>query len=177
MRTKRKTGFTTWLFLMALAAGLPLCAHADDSLWTIGHDQDRLVIGAGIYDVTDERQDDVMAELEWQGAELKELKWGLHPLAGLLATGGGELYGYGGIGWDVSYGRLFFNPTLGIGLLHQGSGKDLGGAVELRSQATLGYRLPDGYAMGISYSHISNGRLYSRNPGTETLTLRYTIPF
>ncbi|MBT5810587.1 MAG: acyloxyacyl hydrolase, partial [Rhodospirillaceae bacterium] len=55
-------------------------------------------------------------------------------------------------------------------------GKDLGNTVEFRSGVELAYRLDDRARLGVAFHHISNASLSDNNPGTETLTLTFSLP-
>ena len=62
------------------------------------------------------------------------------------------------------------------GLYLNGSGPDLGGLVEFRSGAELGYRWESGLRVGLSYDHRSNAGIFPNNPGIETVQLRVSVP-
>ena len=89
----------------------------------------------------------------------------------------GAVYGLGGILADIALGtRVRLTPSLGAGAYHNGDGKDLGHAVQFRSQIELAYRFEDGQRLALAFSHISNASLSNQNPGTEILTLYYMVP-
>ncbi|MCC6305479.1 MAG: acyloxyacyl hydrolase [Rhodobacteraceae bacterium] len=54
---------------------------------------------------------------------------------------------------------------------------DLGGWLHIRSLIGLGYRLGEEAAIAVALDHRSNGNLFHRNPGEETLSLRLRLGF
>jgi lipid A 3-O-deacylase len=102
----------------------------------------------------------------------------LAPVAGLLVASRGSLYVYGGFRLDVPLGeRWVATSGFAAGLFHRGSGQELGGPIEFRSSIELAYRFGDGSRLGLNLSHLSNGGLYGRNPGSESLVLVWSAGF
>ena len=62
------------------------------------------------------------------------------------------------------------------GVYHHSGGPDLGGPIEFRSGAELGYRWDSGWRLGASYDHRSNAELFAQNPGVETVQIRLSVP-
>ena len=94
-----------------------------------------------------------------------------------MASSDGAFYGFGGVLVDFYLGRRFvFTPSFAAGLYEDGDGKDLGHAVEFRSSVELAYRFNDRSRLGMSFYHLSNAGLSDNNPGTEVLSLNYSIP-
>ncbi len=151
--------------MLALAA--PLCAAPPDP-------PDRLVFGAGLYDVVDldEETLDLRFEYRW-GWGL----WVLQPWAGVEVTGDSALYGAAGVLANFEIGRRWiFTPGIGAGLYDDGDGKNLGHTVEFRSQVEFARRLEKDTRLAFALSHISNAGLDDRNPGAGILTVYYSIP-
>ena len=104
--------------------------------------------------------------------------WIFKPFSGLLLTSDSAVYGYGGVLLDVFFGpRIVLTPSFAAGLYHGGAGKDLGHAVEIRSQIEIAYRFAGRTRLGVGLIHISNAGLDDRNPGTNTLMATYAVPF
>jgi hypothetical protein len=102
----------------------------------------------------------------------------LAPVAGLLVASRGSLYVYGGVRTEIPLGKRWVaTPSFAAGIFHRGSGQELGGPVEFRSSLELAYELSDSSRIGLSLSHLSNGGLYDRNPGTESLVLVWSAGF
>ena len=134
-----------------------------------------LALGLGYYDIR--AKDDRAADFRLEYRSDLAL-WIFRPWIGLEATSDGAVYGVGGFLADIPLGsRLRLTPSLGVGAYHNGDGKDLGHAVQFRSQIELAYRFEDGQRLAVAFSHISNASLSSQNPGTEILTLYYMVPF
>ena len=68
-------------------------------------------------------------------------------------------------------------PSFGGGYYDAENGMDLGFDAEFRSGIELARRFRNGHRIGLAFSHLSNGSLSNRNPGTETLGLVYSFPF
>ena len=48
--------------------------------------------------------------------------------------------------------------------------------LEFRSGIEVAWRFDNRSRLGVEFTHISNAGIYDRNPGTETLTVNYSIP-
>jgi hypothetical protein len=172
------TARATWTAIgpiLALAASLGAAslgaaapARAD------GDDPSFLVFGLGYYDMN--KQDDTAVDfrLEYRHGEKF---WIFKPWVGVEGTSDGAFYGAAGVLVDVYFGtRVVLTPSFGAGLYANGSGKDLGHAVEFRSQIELSYRFDDRSRLGVAFSHISNASIADENPGVEVLNIYYSLP-
>ena len=172
------TARATWTAIgpiLALAASLGAAslgaaapARAD------GDDPSFLVFGLGYYDMN--KQDDTAVDfrLEYRHGEKF---WIFKPWVGVEGTSDGAFYGAVGVLVDVYFGtRVVLTPSFGAGLYANGSGKDLGHAVEFRSQIELSYRFDDRSRLGVAFSHISNASIADENPGVEVLNIYYSLP-
>ncbi len=100
---------------------------------------------------------------------------GLGPHVGALASADGTFYVYGGIDRRFDLGAAWFvDAGLAGGVHETGGGKDLGGALEFRSGVLVGRRLRGGSELGLGFFHLSNSAYYRRNPGTNSLLLRWS---
>ena len=89
-----------------------------------------------------------------------------------------EFYAAVGVLAELELGRdWIFVPGFGGGYYNAASGIDLGFDAEFRSSLELARRFRNGQRLGFVFSHISNGSLGDKNPGSETLGLNYAIPF
>ena len=135
-----------------------------------------LSIGAGWYDFDDNEQAlDLRVEYRASAKYLGFIK----PWIGVEITSDIAAYGAIGILTDIFFGRrVVVTPSFGAGLYADGDGKDLGHAVEFRSQIEIGYRFDDRSRLSAAFSHISNAGLEEdQNPGANILSLYYHIPF
>lgn len=131
-------------------------------------------VGVGVFDVNDSRQAG-----EWR-MEYRSARqfWLFKPFFGVSGTTDASGYAYGGLLIDFYFGaRWVLTPSAAFGLYHEGSGKRLGHVVEFRTGAELSYRFDNRSRLGIAFHHISNASLGNSNPGTELLTLVYSVPF
>jgi lipid A 3-O-deacylase len=139
-----------------------------------GEDSSFIAFHAGGYDVNDDEtagQFNLEYRSGWDD-------WFLKPFAGVMATTDAALYGYGGVMLDIYLGRRFvLTPNFAAGLYTaDGDGKDLGSVIEFRSGVELAYRFDNRARLGVSFHHISNASIGDINPGTETLTLVFSLP-
>ena len=137
---------------------------------------DVLIFGTGVFDAVDGEDTAGLLRIEYRPA-LLGMRTG--PLLGLAGTTDGGVLGYGGVRHDILFsGRLLVSLNLSLAAYPtEGSGKDLGSAVQFRSGFDVQHRLDDGSRIGISFHHISHAEVFDdSNPGTETLALTYTIP-
>ena len=65
-------------------------------------------------------------------------------------------------------GNLNITPSFTPGLYNQGNGKDLGHALEFKSEIQLSLELPKDSQFGFSYNHLSNASLGDKNPGANS---------
>ncbi len=138
-----------------------------------GEDPPFLALGVGFFDINDNEE---AAEFRIEYRSARRL-WIFKPFGGLMATSDAAVYGYGGILLDLFFGRRWvLTPSFAGGLYEDGSGKDLGHTVEFRSALELAYRFDSRARVGLSFYHISNASLADNNPGSEVLTLVYSIP-
>ena len=130
--------------------------------------------GLGYYYVDDHGDDDIDLRLEYRhGRGL----WIFRPWAGIEVTGKGGVYGVGGFLADLFIGpRLVVTPSLAVGAFAEGSGTDLGHILEFRAQIEVAYRFDDRSRLGLSFGHISNAEIGESNPGSEIVSLYYTLP-
>lgn len=142
---------------------------------------DLFSLGAGKFDVDDNHPRneaaDFRLEYRFGSALLEAGDWlTVRPWVGAEVTSDGGVYGGGGLLMDIPIGPLNLTPSFGAGLHYDGNGKQLGSALEFRSQAELSYRFENDSRLGIAYGHISNGGITEANPGSEILTVYWHFP-
>ena len=98
--------------------------------------------------------------------------WALQPVYGLsLGTRG---TGYAGAGlaytWRSAKG-WFLRGSVMAGVHRRGNGADLGGPMQFRSGLDLGLTLDRDTDIGIGVDHRSNARIYTTNPGLNSVSL------
>lgn len=74
--------------------------------------------------------------------------------------------------------KWFVEGSLAAGYYDAGSrGMDLGGNVQFRTLAGIGYRVSYRSRISISIDHLSNAGIEDSNPGREAVTVRYGMSF
>ncbi|MGF1627664.1 MAG: acyloxyacyl hydrolase [Alphaproteobacteria bacterium] len=150
----------------ALATVAATAAQAQDPAF--------ITLGGGYFDVV--RGDNPAADFRLEYRSDLEL-WVVKPWAGVEATSDGAFYLAGGLLADIYFGnRIVVTPQAGLGYYNNGDGPDLGYPLEFRTGVEVGYRFDNRSRLAVGFSHISNADLGDSNPGTEILTLTYSIP-
>ncbi len=138
-----------------------------------GDEPSFITFHAGGYDVNDDEtagQFNLEYRSSWDD-------WYVKPFGGVMSTTDAAFYGYAGFLLDIFFGnRIVFTPNVAVGLYTDGDGKDLGSVVEFRSGVELAYRFDNRARLGVAFHHISNASISDNNPGTETLTLVFSLP-
>lgn len=156
--------FTTFVLGAILVA--PVSAAADDP--------DFLTVAVGAFDLVQDH--DQAAEFRVEYRSDKKI-WIVKPFLGVMGTTDSSVYGYGGFLVDVYFGkRWVLTPSLAVGYYDEGNGLDLGHEVEFRSSIELSYRFDNRSRLGVSFYHLSNASIGDINPGTEVLSIVYSIP-
>ena len=163
-----------WAGLVAAAAGVALALISQGVAVAAPDDEpDFLTFGVGYFDVFKD-QNAVIGNLEYRS---NKSLWYLKPHVGVFGTTDGSAYVYTGVRLDLFIGNRFvISPNFSPGLYHEGGGKDLGFEVEFRSGMELGYRFDNRARLTAGIHHLSNASLGDKNPGTETVTLYYSLP-
>ena len=153
------------------------------------------VFGLGIYDIKfdgSEKNQAVDFRYEYRSNESlfdigpsEDDFFFLKPFFGFEFTNDSASYFLTGIYFEDNLGELFegnkskffFTPSFGAGIYDDGSGKKLGNDLQFRTALELSYELKNKNRIGISFSHISNANLATKNPGVEILSFSYHIPY
>ena len=100
---------------------------------------------------------------------------GLGPHVGAFVTPDESFFLYAGTDQRYDLGRSWFVDVItSVGFYEAGDGKDIGGELEFRSGFAVGRRLRDGSRVSFGFSHLSNSSYYRRNPGVNSLLLRWS---
>ena len=101
----------------------------------------------------------------------------IKPVTGFMLTADTASYIYTGIQAQYSIGSLNIIPSFTPGLYNQGDGKDLGHAIEFKSEVQLSLDLPKDSQLGFSYNHLSNASLGDKNPGANSYMFNFLKKF
>ena len=99
------------------------------------------------------------------------------PVSGGFMTGDSSVYLYTGVEGQYGIGRLKILPSFTPGYYEKGNGKDLGSALEFKSEIKLGLDIFENSKIGYSYSHISNNDWGETNPGTDNQQITFSKNF
>ena len=99
------------------------------------------------------------------------------PISGGFMTGDSSVYLYTGVEGQYGIGRLKILPSFTPVYYEKGNGKDLGSALEFKSEIKLGLDIFENSRLGYSYSHISNNEWGDRNPGTDNQHITFSKIF
>jgi len=101
----------------------------------------------------------------------------LSPITGALITADNATYMYTGVQAQYKLGSLNFTPSFTPGYYNEGNGKDLGHALEFKSEVQLSLELPKDTQLGFSYNHLSNASLGDKNPGANSYMFNFFKKF
>ncbi|MFT5486144.1 MAG: lipid A 3-O-deacylase [Paracoccaceae bacterium] len=151
-----------------------LCAILATPFSAAADDPDFLTFAVGAFDLVQDH--DQAAEFRAEYRSDKKI-WIVKPFIGVMGTTDSTFYGYGGFLVDVFFGkRWVLTPSLAAGYYDKGNGLDLGHELEFRSSIELSYRFDNRTRLGVSFYHLSNASISDVNPGTEVLSVVYSIP-
>jgi len=175
-RSPNRTGIGL-LIAFGIATTYPAAAQV-----TFGSPADppRIAIGGGVFDVLPDNRRPGNGRTGMALGEYRfgDVLWILAPFVGVLGTGQGSFYGYGGFGFDINIAERFVvTPSTAVGYFKRGSGVDLGANCEFRSGAEFAYRFEDLRRIGVGFYHISNAGIGKHDPGAEFVTFILTMPF
>ena len=135
----------------------------------------------GTFDVIDKEGDDKTSlfGIEHKNPDLfRDTFLGkFSPVSGGFMTGDSSVYLYTGIEGQYGIGRLKILPSFTPGYYEKGNGKDLGSALEFKSEIKFGFDIFENSKLGYSYSHISNNEWGDSNPGTDNQQITFSKNF
>ncbi len=100
---------------------------------------------------------------------------GMGPHVGAFVTPDESFFLYAGTDQRFNFGRAWFvDLVTSVGFYEEGDGKDIGGELEFRSGLSVGRRLRGGSRVSFGFFHLSNSSYYRRNPGVNSLLLRWS---
>ena len=133
----------------------------------------------GVFDFSDEKQHAGLFGLQHQNDELfrKSFLGKLSPITGGFITENSAFYIYTGAQADYEFGSFTVTPSFAPGYYNSGDGKDLGSALEFKSEIQMSLNLNDSSKFGMSYNHISNASLGDKNPGANSYMINFLKQF
>ena len=147
-------------------------AHSEES-------ETELNFFTGIFDFSDTKQAAGVLGLQHQNDDLfRESFLGkLSPITGGFLTENSAFYLYTGAQAEYDVGLFTITPSFAPGFYNAGNGKDLGSALEFKSEIQMSFNLSDSTEFGMSYNHISNASLGDKNPGANSYMINFLKQF
>ena len=133
----------------------------------------------GMFDFSDTKQAAGLFGLQHQNDDLfrKSFLGKLSPITGGFLTENSAFYLYTGAQAEYDLGLLTITPSFAPGYYNSGNGKDLGSALEFKSEIQMSLNLSDSTEFGMSYNHISNASLGDKNPGANNYMINFLKQF
>ena len=136
-------------------------------------------IYTGMFDFSDDGKKSSLIGIQHQNEDLNRdtILGNLSPISGAMLTADNASYFYTGVQANYKVGGLNFSPSFAPGYYNQGDGKDLGHALEFKSEVQLSLELPKESQLGLSYNHLSNASLGDKNPGANSYMFNFFKKF
>ncbi len=133
----------------------------------------------GMFDFSDDGKRAALIGFQHQNEDLNRDTFlgNLSPITGMMFTADNAGYVYTGVQANYKVGALAITPSFAPGYYNQGDGKDLGHALEFKSEVQLSLSLPKDSQFGFSYNHLSNASLGDKNPGANSYMFNFLKKF
>ena len=150
---------------------------ADDT--KIKDNNNEFNVYTGMFDFSDDGKRATLLGFQHQNEELNRDTFlgNLSPITGAMITADNATYFYTGVQAHYKIGDLNFTPSFTPGYYNEGDGKDLGHALEFKSEFQLSLELPKDSQFGFSYNHLSNASLGDKNPGANSYMFNFLKKF
>ena len=141
--------------------------------------QTELNFFTGMFDFSDDKQAAGILGLQHRNDDLfrDSFLGKLTPITGGFITENSAMYLYTGAQAEYDIGLFKFTPSFAPGYYNAGDGKDLGSALEFKSEVKMSLNLSDSTEFGMSYNHISNASLGDKNPGANSYMFNFIKKF
>ena len=168
-----------WLRILGLAP-LFLAASSAWAVTLMPSGAPYLSVGAGAFNlvgaVDDGGYNHTPAEFDAEYQSGFRL-YGIGYILGLLANTDSGVDGYGGLYADLALTpHWILTPEAAVSGYSQGNSKNMGSNFLFRLELGLAYQMDDGGRLGLKIAHLSNGDLYTSNPGENELLVTYSFP-
>lgn len=133
----------------------------------------------GMFDFSDDGQKASLLGIQHQNEELyrKSFLGKLSPITGGFLTTKSAFYLYTGVQAEYELGFLTITPSFAPGYYNYGDGKDLGSPLEFKTEVLMSFDINDKTHLGMSYNHISNASLSTKNPGANSYMFNFLKQF
>ena len=138
-----------------------------------------LNVYTGMFDFSDDTKRATLLGIQHQNENLNRDTFigNLSPITGAMITADNATYFYTGVQAQYKFGALNLTPSFAPGYYNKGDGKDLGHALEFKSEVQLSLDLPKSTQLGFSYNHLSNASLGDKNPGANSYMFNFFRKF
>ena len=133
----------------------------------------------GMFDFSDTNQASGLVGLQHQNDKLyRESFLGkISPITGGFVTANNAFFIYTGAQAEYDLGFLKITPSFAPGYYNSGGGKDLGYPLEFKTEVQATIDLSESTHLGMSYNHISNASLGTKNPGANSYMFNFLKQF
>ena len=138
-----------------------------------------LSVFTGMFDFSDDGKRSTLIGIQHLNKDLNRdtILGNLSPITGAMITADNAAYFYTGVQANYKIGALSLTPSFTPGYYNEGNGKDLGHALEFKSEIQLSLELPLDSQIGFSYNHLSNASLGDKNPGANSYMFNFLKNF
>ena len=163
------------LIVASFFLNMSLCA---DEL-KIDKNNNEFNVYTGMFDFSEDGKRSNLIGFQHQNEDLNRntLIGNLSPITGAMITTDSASYFYTGVQAQYKIGSLNLTPSFAPGYYNEGNGKDLGHALEFKSEVQLSLELPKDSQFGFSYNHLSNASLGDKNPGANSYMFNFLKKF
>ena len=143
------------------------------------NDNTKLNFYTGMFDFSDDGKKAGLLGIQHQNVDLSRNTFlgNLSPITGAMITEANATYVYTGVQAQYKIGAIDITPSFAPGYYNEGNGKDLGHALEFKSEVQLSLELPKNSQIGFSYNHLSNASLGDKNPGANSYMFNFLKNF
>ena len=133
----------------------------------------------GMFDFSDDKQKSGILGIQHQNEDLfrNSFLGRLSPITGGFLTEKNAFYLYTGVQAEYEMGPFKITPSFTPGYYNYGDGKDLGYPLEFKSEMQISLDLSKSTQLGMSYNHISNASLGTKNPGANSYMFNFFKQF
>ena len=155
------------------------CLTIFNSIADASSNETELNFFTGLFDFSDDKQKAGLFGIEHQNEDLfnKSILGKISPITGGFLTENNAFYLYTGVQAEYELGFLKITPSFAPGYYNYGNGKDLGYPLEFKSEIQVTLNLTESSNLGMSYNHISNASLGSKNPGANSFMFNFLKQF
>ena len=133
----------------------------------------------GMFDFSDDKQKSGILGIQHQNEDLfrNSFLGRLSPITGGFLTEKNAFYLYTGVQAEYEMGPFKITPSFAPGYYNYGDGKDLGHPLEFKTEMQISLDLSKSTQLGMSYNHISNASLGTKNPGANSYMFNFLKQF